>query len=96
MHNILIQGTGGQGVKTLAITLAKNLESQGFNISIMVEYDSYVRGGKSDSLIVFSKKEILNPLVEEHDLVYDFTKEMVNKEQIEEDIKNLLKSKKKK
>jgi len=60
-------GEGGQGIKWMGHILSSILESLGKKISIILTYDSAVRGGDTAAQIVISDGKIGCPIVEEPD-----------------------------
>jgi Pyruvate/2-oxoacid:ferredoxin oxidoreductase gamma subunit len=74
MTKISILGEAGQGIQLFGRILAEILKDQGFSIAMTYQYDAFVRGGKSDVRLIFSKKRIDNPIVEKADLEYDLKK----------------------
>lgn len=64
-------GVGGQGIKLLGKVLAKILTDNNHYIALTFEYDAFVRKGKSNSYLVFSKERIENPIIDGSDLLYD-------------------------
>jgi len=63
---IVIAGSGGQGVQSLGGILAKALDSKGFFVSLKSSYGSAVRGGDSFSQVVVKESpedwsEVLMP-----------------------------------
>ena len=71
MTKISILGRAGQGVQLLGRTLAEILKDRGFQAALTYRYDAFVRGGKSNVYLVFSKKKIENPIIDKADLKYD-------------------------
>jgi len=72
MTSIKIKGLGGQGIKTIALILAKILQDQKYYIILTLEYDAFVRQGQSCASLIFSKNKIENPITEHFDKEYDF------------------------
>ncbi|WXR61102.1 2-oxoacid:acceptor oxidoreductase subunit alpha [Peptostreptococcaceae bacterium AGR-M142] len=58
-YNILIGGSAGQGMDTLATILKKILQKNGYYIFLNKDYMSRVRGGHNFIQIRFSKDEVL-------------------------------------
>lgn len=56
--NILIGGSAGQGIDTLASIIEKLLQSEGYNIFSTKDYMSRIRGGHNFSKIRFSNKKV--------------------------------------
>lgn len=59
-YNILIGGSAGQGVDTVAAIFEKILNKTGFNIFTIRDYMSRVRGGHNFIQVRFGKDEILS------------------------------------
>lgn len=76
---IEIKGVGGQGIKRLAsiIYSAFLMEDSSLNISLGQDYDSVVRGGISNSHLIISDQEIVNPVLERADIVIDITNGLI-------------------
>ncbi len=73
-------GLGGQGIKLLGKVLANILKDNKYYISLTFEYDAFVRAGKSNSYLTFSKEKIENPIIDKPDLIYDLkNKSLQNK-----------------
>ena len=45
--SIVIDGVGGQGVRVIGSTMASLLSVMGFEVTLLFDYDSSVRGGMS-------------------------------------------------
>ncbi|MBI2848578.1 MAG: 2-oxoacid:acceptor oxidoreductase family protein [Chloroflexi bacterium] len=69
MQKIIISGEGGQGVRVIGHTLATLLTNLGYQVSLIYDYDSAVRGALSLAYVVFDKVPIANPVVEEADIL---------------------------
>jgi len=69
MGKVIISGEGGQGVRVISHTLATLLANLGYEVSLLYDYDSAVRGAMSVAYLVFDKKPIANPVVEEADIL---------------------------
>ena len=73
-------GLGGQGIKLIGKVLANILKDNKYHVSLTFEYDAFVRKGKSDSYLTFSKEKIENPIIDKPDLSYDLkNKSLQNK-----------------
>lgn len=68
---IILSGTGGQGVKSLANILGALLIQKGYAVSVLVNYDSASRGGTIYAYLVFDKKEVSNPIVDKADFLLE-------------------------
>ena len=71
MNKIVICGTAGQGIKLLGYVLSNILKDQQYYVAFIYDYDAFVRGGKSNSYIVFSKEPIDNPIIDVPDIEYN-------------------------
>jgi Pyruvate/2-oxoacid:ferredoxin oxidoreductase gamma subunit len=65
---ILVAGSGGQGVLTLGLLLARAAFREGLQVSWLPAYGPEQRGGAAYSMVVVSEGEVLSPIVEEPDL----------------------------
>ncbi len=78
---IVINGKGGHGVKFGAHLLGLIAAGKEKQVSISYEYDTAIRGQNITAFIIISDNKILNPVVEEADVIYDageFEKEAVS------------------
>ena len=66
---IALDGVGGQGVRVIAGVLGALLARMGKQVTVLFDYDSSVRGSMSDAFVIFDDKPILNPVVEEADIM---------------------------
>ena len=69
MGKIIISGEGGQGVRVISHTLAALLANLGYEVSLLYDYDSSVRGAMSVAYIVFDTEPVDNPVVQEADIL---------------------------
>ena len=69
MGKIIISGEGGQGVRVISHTLATLLANLGYEVSLLYDYDSSVRGAMSVAYLVFDKEPIANPVVLKADIL---------------------------
>jgi len=69
MKKIIVSGEGGQGVRVISLTLAQLLVNLGYEVSLLYDYDSAVRGGLSLAHLVYDKKSIDNPVIDEADIL---------------------------
>lgn len=69
MGKLIVSGEGGQGVRVISHTLATLLASLGYEVSLLYDYDSAVRGGMSVAHLIFDKQPIDNPVIEEADIL---------------------------
>lgn len=68
IKKISISGSGGQGVKLMSLLLSKIITKLDYNVSLVFDYDSAMRGGGIDSFIVYSDEKIGNPLMDKADI----------------------------
>jgi Pyruvate/2-oxoacid:ferredoxin oxidoreductase gamma subunit len=68
---IIVAGTGGQGVKSLANILADLLIQIKYDVTVLVNYDSASRGGTIFAYIVLDKIKITNPIIDKADFLLD-------------------------
>jgi Pyruvate/2-oxoacid:ferredoxin oxidoreductase gamma subunit len=66
---IALDGVGGQGVRVIAGVLGALLARMGKQVTVLFDYDSSVRGSLSDAYVIFDDVPILNPVVEEADIM---------------------------
>ncbi len=86
-EKVIIAGSGGQGVLTLGIFIAKIGFSEGKNVTWLPTYGAEKRGGFSFCYTVVSDEEIFSPVVESPDTLilfdqraYDVYKEKINQQ----------------
>ncbi len=68
---IIVAGTGGQGVKSLAKILGTLLVQIDYDVTVIVKYDAASRGGTIYAYIVFNKDKVENPVIDEGDFLLD-------------------------
>ena len=66
---IALDGVGGQGVRVIAGVLGALLARMGKQVTVLFDYDSSVRGSMSDAFVICDDVPILNPVVEEADIM---------------------------
>jgi len=66
---IALDGVGGQGVRVIAGVLGALLARMGKQVTVLFDYDSSVRGSMSDAFVIFDDNPVLNPVVEEADIM---------------------------
>ena len=74
-----ITGKGGQGIQILAklIRMAIEISGESLQLAIAQSYDAMVRGGISDSHVIISDKEILNPVLDDPDIIVDLAEKKI-------------------
>ncbi len=68
-RSVVIDGIGGQGVRVIGNTMATLLGVMGYDVTLLFDYDSSVRGGMSEAFLKFDREPIANPVVEVADVV---------------------------
>ena len=66
--NILISGSGGQGVKLMSLVLSKIISDFDYNVSLVFSYDAAMRGGSIVAFLKYSDSTIDNPIIEDADI----------------------------
>ena len=66
---IALDGVGGQGVRVIAGVLGTLLARMDKQVTVLFDYDSSVRGSMSDAFVIFDDQPVLNPVVEEADIM---------------------------
>lgn len=69
MKKIKLAGTGGQGIKLLGHVLGNILAELNYNVSLNFEFDTSVRGGSISADLIYSDKEIENPIIDKADIL---------------------------
>jgi len=67
--SIVIDGVGGQGVRVIGSTMASLLSVMGYQVTLLFDYDSSVRGGMSEAFLKYDTEPIANFVVECADVV---------------------------
>jgi Pyruvate/2-oxoacid:ferredoxin oxidoreductase gamma subunit len=67
--SIVIDGVGGQGVRVIGSTMASLLTVMGYDVTLLFDYDSSVRGGMSEAFLRYDREPISNFVVECADVV---------------------------
>ena len=65
---IVIDGVGGQGVRVIGNTMATLLGHLGYQVTLLYDYDSSVRGGMSEAFLRYGEDPVANPVVEHADV----------------------------
>ncbi len=68
-RSVVIDGVGGQGVRVIGNTMASLLTVMGFEVTLLFDYDSSVRGGMSDAFLRWDRQPIDNFVIESADVV---------------------------
>lgn len=69
IKRIKLIGKGGQGIKLLGHVLGNILTELDYFVSLNFAFDTAVRGGKISADMVYSDKEIENPIIDEADIL---------------------------
>lgn len=69
IKKIKLIGTGGQGIKLLGHVLGNILAELNYHVSLNFEFDTSVRGGSISADLIYSDKEIENPIIDETDIL---------------------------
>jgi Pyruvate/2-oxoacid:ferredoxin oxidoreductase gamma subunit len=67
--SIVIDGVGGQGVRVIGNTMASLLSVMGYEVTLLFDYDSSVRGGMSEAFLRYDHEPIDNFVIECADVV---------------------------
>jgi len=67
-RSIVVDGVGGQGVRVIGNTMATLLGHMGYEVTLLYDYDSSVRGGMSEAFLKYDREPISNPVVEHADI----------------------------
>jgi Pyruvate/2-oxoacid:ferredoxin oxidoreductase gamma subunit len=67
--SIALDGVGGQGVRVIAGVLGNLLAQMGKQVTVLFDYDSSVRGSMSDAFVIFDDEPIVNPVIEDADIL---------------------------
>jgi len=62
--SIVIDGVGGQGVRVIGNTMASLLAVMDYEVTLLFDYDSSVRGGMSEAFLEYDREPISNFVVE--------------------------------
>jgi Pyruvate/2-oxoacid:ferredoxin oxidoreductase gamma subunit len=68
-RSVVIDGIGGQGVRVIGNTMASLLAVMGYEVTLLFDYDSSVRGGMSEAFLKYDREPISNFVVECADVV---------------------------
>lgn len=73
MVKVIVSGEGGQGVRVISHVLATLLAHIGYQVSLLYDYDSAVRGAMSVAHLTFNKEPIANPVIDEADILLELS-----------------------
>jgi 2-oxoglutarate ferredoxin oxidoreductase subunit gamma len=68
-RTVVIDGIGGQGVRVIGSTMASLLSVMGYEVTLLFDYDSSVRGGMSEAFLAWDREPVSNFVVECADVV---------------------------
>ena len=69
MTRVMVSGEGGQGVRVISHTMATLLNDLGYQVTLLYDYDSAVRGAMSLAHLIFGKEPIDNPVIGDADIL---------------------------
>jgi len=69
MKRIVFTGVGGQSVRVISLILAMALKELGYEVMVLFDYDSSIRGSRITGYLTYDKKPIENPMPEEADVL---------------------------
>jgi Pyruvate/2-oxoacid:ferredoxin oxidoreductase gamma subunit len=67
--SVVIDGVGGQGVRVIGNTMASLLSVMGYEVTLLFDYDSSVRGGMSEAFLRWDEEPIDNFVIENAQVV---------------------------
>jgi Pyruvate/2-oxoacid:ferredoxin oxidoreductase gamma subunit len=73
MTKVLISGEGGQGVRVISHVMATLLGNLGYEVSLLFDYDSSVRGAFSVAHLIFDRAPIDNPVILDADILLELS-----------------------
>lgn len=68
-YTVIIAGSGGQGIKMLALIMARIFMQLGLKVAYLVDYDSASRGGEVRAFVSAGREKVNNPVIDEADLM---------------------------
>jgi Pyruvate/2-oxoacid:ferredoxin oxidoreductase gamma subunit len=68
-RSVVIDGIGGQGVRVIGNTMASLLAVMDYEVTLLFDYDSSVRGGMSEAFLKYDRAPISNMVVERAEVV---------------------------
>jgi 2-oxoglutarate ferredoxin oxidoreductase subunit gamma len=69
VRTVVVDGIGGQGVRVIGSTMASLLTVMGYEVTLLFDYDSSVRGGMSEAFLAYDREPVSNFVVECADVV---------------------------
>ena len=68
-RTVVVDGIGGQGVRVIGSTMASLLSVMGYEVTLLFDYDSSVRGGMSEAFLAYDREPVSNFVIESADVV---------------------------
>jgi len=68
-RTVVVDGIGGQGVRVIGSTMASLLSVMGYEVTLLFDYDSSVRGGMSEAFLAYDREPVSNFVIECADVV---------------------------
>jgi Pyruvate/2-oxoacid:ferredoxin oxidoreductase gamma subunit len=69
MKKIVLTGVGGQSVRVISHILALALKELGYEVALLLDYDSSIRNQRITGYLTFDRKPIENPMIDEADIL---------------------------
>jgi Pyruvate/2-oxoacid:ferredoxin oxidoreductase gamma subunit len=69
MKRIVFTGVGGQSVRAISHVLAMALKELGYEVTLLLDYDSSIRNQRISAYLTYDEKPIENPMIEEADIL---------------------------
>jgi Pyruvate/2-oxoacid:ferredoxin oxidoreductase gamma subunit len=69
MKKIVLTGVGGQSVRAISHILALALKELGYEVALLLDYDSSIRNQRITGYLTFDRKPIENPMIDEADIL---------------------------
>lgn len=73
MTKVLVSGEGGQGVRLISHVMATILGNLDYEVTLMYDYDSSVRGAFSVAHLTFDRDPIINPVILDADILLELS-----------------------
>ncbi len=91
LKKIKVLGQGGQGVKYLTSIMGKLIDKLDYSISLVLNYDSAVRGGSITADLIVSNSIIKSPIIDNTNVVIDMENNTIKKGKVSNDMSSLIK-----
>ncbi len=69
MKRIAFAGIGGQSVRVISHVLAMALKELGYEVALLLDYDSSIRNQRITAYLTYDRHPIENPMIEEADIL---------------------------